>query len=110
MDNYQAVYDAVRSKISNGDIGAAVRDAISQADLSFALMQVRDEVNFAISKATAPHVLMRPEVHIDGNQYCLLYGKNLMEGIAGFGSTMAEAAQNFDENWLNSKAPQPKTA
>lgn len=32
----------------------------------------------------------------DGDQYCVLLGKNLQEGIAGFGSTMRSAMNEFD--------------
>ena len=32
-DNYQAVYDAVRSRIGNCDFGSAVQDAMRQASL-----------------------------------------------------------------------------
>ena len=30
-DSYQAIYDAVRSRISNGDIGGTIRDVAHQA-------------------------------------------------------------------------------
>lgn len=63
----------------------------------------------AICEAAAqwgrPSVLMRPEVPLDGDMYCLLYGKDLMEGCAGFGETMEAAAMDFDKNWLHQKAP-----
>lgn len=31
----------------------------------------------------------------DGEQWCCLYGKDLQEGIAGFGKTPAEAISNW---------------
>ena len=34
MDSYQPIYDAVRSKISNGDVGKAVEQAMRDANLS----------------------------------------------------------------------------
>ena len=34
MDSYQAIYDAVRSRISGGDVGQAVESAIREANLS----------------------------------------------------------------------------
>lgn len=34
-DTYQAIYDATRSKINNGDIGSAVESAIRDMNLSF---------------------------------------------------------------------------
>jgi hypothetical protein len=31
----------------------------------------------------------------DGNMWCFLWGKDLQEGVAGFGPTVRSAAQNF---------------
>ena len=31
----------------------------------------------------------------DGDQWCYLLGKNIQEGVCGFGKTPYEAAQNF---------------
>jgi hypothetical protein len=53
---------------------------------------------------TAPHVLMRPKLALDGNQWCALYGENLQEGVAGFGDTPAGAMQAFDQAWMYEKA------
>lgn len=39
----------------------------------------------------------------DGNQWSFLYGENIQEGIAGFGSTIYEAACDFYDNIINSK-------
>ena len=47
----------------------------------------------------APHVLMRPLVYPDGDQWCALYGEDLQKGVAGFGATPEQAAANFDRNW-----------
>jgi len=50
--------------------------------------------------ATAPHVLMRPTLSMDGNMWCALYGKDLMKGVAGFGETPLKACDDFDANWV----------
>lgn len=34
-------------------------------------------------------------VSLDGDKWCALYGKNLQEGISGFGDTQAEALREF---------------
>lgn len=31
----------------------------------------------------------------DGNQWCVLYGRDLEDGVAGFGSTIPEAIADF---------------
>ena len=36
-----------------------------------------------------------PRLFKDGNQWCVLHGENLQEGIAGFGSTKDEAWEAF---------------
>ncbi len=41
---------------------------------------------------------MRPVVGIDGNQWYLLYGIDLMTGHAGFGRTLAEAKADFEKS------------
>ena len=90
-DNYQAVYDAVRSKISNGDIGSAVENYLYQSSIPHSWQMACEEWRWAASQHALPHVLMRPSISIDGNMHCALYGDNLQDGIAGFGETVATA-------------------
>lgn len=54
--------------------------------------------------AGSPHVLMRPKLFIDGNQWCCLYGENLQDGVAGFGDCPRTACDNFDRRWNWSQA------
>jgi len=46
-----------------------------------------------------PHVLLRPQISLDGNQWCALYGENLHDGVAGFGDSPCEAMADFDRAW-----------
>jgi len=105
-DSYQAVYDAVRSKISGGDIGSAVERALRDANLSHYAEMVRLTAQEAACEYMRPSVLMRPAIFIDGNQWCALYGDNLQDGVAGFGDSPALAAYGFDRAWL-AKIPTP---
>ncbi len=59
--------------------------------------------NEAIYKENLAVVLRIPPVK-DGDQWCVLYGENLHEGIAGFGSTPWEAMQEFHKAMLSEKA------
>lgn len=43
--------------------------------------------------------LLKPKVTIDGNMYCVLYGENLQEGIAGFGETLMKAIYDFNKQF-----------
>lgn len=111
MSYSQEIYDATRSRISNGDVGAVIRDVAWQAfDISNARAIVQDALCSAAYEMQRPSVLYRPEVGLDGNMYCVLYGEDLMSGCAGFGETMAAAMDDFDENWRKQKAPIVRSA
>lgn len=43
--------------------------------------------------------LLRPRVFLDGNQWCVLYGDSLMEGVAGFGASPILAVYAFNKAW-----------
>lgn len=113
-DSYQAIYDAVRSRISGGDIGNAVSEAINQqaSGLSWAIEAIKaefcaaaDTQRIAALEAQRPSVLFRPTLSIDGDQWCTLYGNNLQDGVAGFGDTPEAAMLAFDRAWVNDKTP-----
>ena len=106
-DSYQAIYDAVRSRISGGDIGqiveSAVREAFGMADHT--LRCVGQEFSIAVDAMRNPSAIYRPTLSIDGNKWCALYGEDLQCGVAGFGDSPAEAMADFDANW-NAKLQQ----
>ena len=108
MDAYQPIYDAVRSRLSNGDIGQAVEAVMREANFSHyverAAVTITEEAVRVADAHTAPSAVYRPELSIDGNQWCALYGANLQDGIAGFGDTPAAAMREFDKAWATSKA------
>ena len=81
------------------------------SDDSYILAQLHQAARYKSNAASAeydaaleakrPFYLLRPRVFSDGNQWCALYGANLQEGVAGFGDTPADAARQFDIEWLN---------
>lgn len=97
-DTYQAIYDAVRSRISNGDVGRAIQEGM-HLDGGFAIEQVRQAFQSAAYDMQRPSALYRPSIGVDGNKWCALYGANLAEGVAGFGDSPAEAMDDFDRAW-----------
>ena len=99
MDSYQPIYDAVRSKISNGDVGKAVEQAMRDANLSHYAEMAFNAVQSAAGEYERPSAVMRPKIFIDGNQWCALYGDNLHEGVAGFGDSPTKAMWDFDLAW-----------
>lgn len=100
-DSYQAVYDATRTSLRNTDVGAAVQDVLRQTcDGSHVIQLAAEAVSAVRSEMTRPSVLFRPRLSIDGNMWCALYGENLQDGVAGFGSSPEAAMCAFDNAWL----------
>lgn len=107
MSEYQAVYDAVRSRIHSCDVGSIVESAARQAFDTGNLVPLAQEAIGIITHAyDRPSAIYRPTISLDGNMYCGLYGEDLMSGAAGFGETMDAAMWDFDKNWREQKAPQ----
>ena len=106
-DSYQAIYDAVRSRISNANIGDAVESAMRSANIShyFEMMMRRGQETAA--SYDRPSAIYRPTLTVDGNQYCALYGADLVDGVAGFGPSAADAMAAFDAAWY-AKLRSPK--
>jgi len=59
----------------------------------------KNELNRACELAAAPSTHLRPRLFPDGDSWCALYGKNLQEGVAGFGKTPEGAMADFDHNF-----------
>jgi hypothetical protein len=60
--------------------------------------------NEAVELRRSPHVYMRPRVFLDGDKWCALYGKDLQEGVVGFGDTPEKACADFDYSWQTGEA------
>ena len=54
---------------------------------------------------TAPHVLLKPDIYPDGDQWCALLGSDLQTGVSGFGDTPAAAVAEFDKCWREGLTP-----
>jgi hypothetical protein len=112
-DDYQAVYDAVRSRIPSVDIGGVVSEAAHRAfDISFTRQILQESfaaAAFAMENAAYEHkrpsAVFRPTLSADGDMWCALLGDDLQIGIAGFGKTPAEAMTAFDLAFLNESTP-----
>ena len=50
-----------------------------------------------------PSMIFKPQLSIDGNQWCALLGESLQDGVAGFGDTPEDAYRDFDKNWHDSR-------
>lgn len=108
MDAYQAIYDATRSKICNGDIGEAVQGALRDANLSHYAQMAGNAIVEATGEYNRPSAVWRPKLTIAGDHWCALYGTDLQEGVAGFGKSPEAAMRAFDVAWY--KTLEPKAA
>lgn len=101
MDSYQPIYDAVRSRISGGDVGQVMETALREAFgmASHHMACVAQEFTSVAYEQQRPSVLYRPNLSRDGNQWCALYGDDIQVGVAGFGDSPSKAMYDFDKNW-----------
>lgn len=102
-DTYQAIYDAVRSRIHSCDVGAAIREA-AHLDGSHAIAMIQQDFSIAAAEMQRPSVLYRPALSIDGNQWVAFYGSSIHDGVFGFGKSPDAAMRDFDANWQESKS------
>ena len=99
-DSYQPIYDAVRSRISGGDIGGIAESVMREAfDVSHYKARLGEAIDILTNEHQRPSVLFRPTLSIDGDSWCALYGANIQEGVAGFGKSPSEAMYAFDAAW-----------
>jgi hypothetical protein len=104
METYQAIFDAVRSRLCNGDIGEAVQSALRDANVSHYAMQAAESIRCAASEYERPSVLYRPKLARDGNAWVALCGDDIQSGVAGCGNSPAEAMRAFDLEWFKAVA------
>lgn len=103
-DSYQPIYDAVRSRISGGNIADAVQRVAYEAfDISHMKALMQEQFLCAAYEMQRPSAIYRPSIGMDGSKWCALYGEDLMHGVCGFGDTPAEAMADFDQNWLKQR-------
>lgn len=55
-----------------------------------------------------PFRMMKTSISIDGNKWCVLYGENLQDGVAGFGDSPDLASRDFDKAWYASLEVRPR--
>lgn len=77
-----------------------------ESDVSLAMQAIREYFCQTAAEMSYPSALFKPRLFIDGNRWCALYGDNLQEGVAGFGSSPEEAMTAFNVAW-KTKLPEP---
>lgn len=98
-DNYQAVYDAVRSRFHGCDTESAIqnvlRDSFGMA--SHHLTVIADEYVCAAREQTRPSFMLRLVPQQDGDKWFVLHGENIQDGVVGWGDTPIAACRDFDK-------------
>jgi hypothetical protein len=103
MSDYQAIYDAVRSRISGGDVSGTVERVMYECfDMGHARAMLQEQITSVGFELVRPSVLFRPTLLQDGNAWLAMYG-DLPTGCVGAGDTPAAAMADFDAAW-NRKA------
>ena len=94
---YDATYAAVRSKMSYSDIAEVFRQEIHNMNISHHIECAAQEI---CAENTRPFILIKPKVFKDGNEWCCLYGDDLVSGVSAFGKSADLASRNFDTEWF----------
>lgn len=103
MSDYrQDIYDAVRSKLSNGDIGSAVESVLRDANIAFFFDRASYGIVDCFIGYNRPSAIFKPKLAKDGNAWIACLGDNLQEGVVGVGETPEKAMADFDANWVKS--------
>jgi len=98
-NTYQAIYDAVRSKISGFNAQELFDRIIRNFDFSHHAKVVKRHIVTVTNEQKRPSVLFRPELKFDVDEWRAQYGKGVYEGVIGTGDSPDEAMRDFDEKW-----------
>ena len=98
-DMYQAVYDAVRSRISNGDIGNAVERVMRAENVGHYFQMACADIQQSAAEYSRPSAVFKPTLTQDGNAWLAVFG-DLPTGVVGCGYSPAEAMYDFDKKWF----------
>lgn len=52
--------------------------------------------------------LLSPRIFIDGDRWCVLYGENIVDGVAGFGGSPILAVYDFNKAWRTNLPAEPQ--
>lgn len=113
--DYQAVYDAVRSRFNPGPVGDVIADAVRSAvgDFSYQKAMLVDAVACAVNavqaEQTRSSVLFRPNLVQNAGagelRWAAVYGPPESASVVGFGATPDAAMRDFDAKWTREGGP-----
>lgn len=100
MSDYQAIYDAVRSRISGGNVGDAVERVARDAfDISYAVSRAEEAIKSAAYAYERPSAVFKPALTQSPEGWLATYG-----ACYGYGDTPDAAMWDFDKNWREKPA------
>ena len=105
MDIYQPIYDAVSSRIRNGDIGSAIQEALNTCNMGHYAEMAYRSIEQVAAQYDKPSAIYRPKIYVDGKAWCALYGDDLQAGVAGFGDSPAAAMDALNVAWYRKLQP-----
>lgn len=78
-------------------VNEIIRDCYNAASLAGG--RITSQIQDLANEYARPSIMLHPQLSIDGDQWCCLYGDNLQNGVAGFGDSPDKAYRDFDKNW-----------
>lgn len=98
----ERIKKALKNLVENCNRSSTIDGEISKAD-TIAWIEKKDE-----QKPTAEDVLIKAGLkpYKDGDQWCVLLGDNIQEGICGFGNTIEDALYAFLKDLIASQGEQ----
>jgi hypothetical protein len=81
-----------------GDQYTAQEVVNAAREASASVQQAAEAFKVLATELSLPHVVHRPRVFQDGNQWCAILG-DLVDGVAGFGPSPYAACLDFDRAW-----------
>lgn len=100
-DTYQAVYDAVRSRIGSADIGGAVESVMRCENFGHYFQMACQEMQTSAVEHGRPCAVFKPTLTQDGNAWLAVLG-DLPTGVVGCGESPAAAMSDFDAAFYRS--------
>jgi hypothetical protein len=106
MDSYQPIYDAVRSKISGGNISDVVERVCRDAfDMGNARAILQEQFCATAMEMARPSVLFKPTLMADGDMWIVLLGEDIQSGLMASGKTPYDAMIAFDQAFYKERTP-----
>jgi hypothetical protein len=99
MGNYDAVFNAVRSRMDYISAQNITEAIANKFEVSYQMEVIKDEFMQSAYDMRRPSMLLKPKLTLDGDSWCALYGDDIQSGVAGFGKSPELAMRDFDENF-----------